>query len=116
MGGWFVDIFVEYIVRVFLHGVNLIRSRRWSIIKATVLSASCQPAGYGCTVAEVCYEYIVNGDRYGDMFGKPFIFSESGKDYASQFVKGMDFKVRVKPDDPTKSVPLWGSRLIAPLG
>jgi hypothetical protein len=61
-------------------------------------------------VSEVCYEYIVNGDKYADIFGKPFISPESGKDYASQFVKGVDFKVRVKPDDPTKSVPLWGSR------
>lgn len=108
MVGWYLDIFVEYIVRVFLHVVNLVRSRRWPIVKATVLSADCPRAGYGCTVATVYYEYVVNGEKYGNAFGKPFISHDSGQDYAARFVKGMDFKVRVKPNDAAKSVSLWG--------
>lgn len=107
MGGWYLDILVEYFFRIVFHAANLLRSRRWPIVKATVLSADCPPLQNGCTVATVYYEYLVNGEKYGDAFGKPFIFDESGKDYAAHFVKGRDFKVRVKPDDPTKSVPLW---------
>lgn len=107
MGGWFVDIFVEYLLRIVFHAANLLRSRRWPTVTATVLSADCPHAAYGCDVATVYYEYVVNGEKHGDTFGKPFISQESGKDYAANVVKGMHFKVRVKPDDPTKSVPLW---------
>jgi hypothetical protein len=106
MSGWFLDIFVEYIFRVFFRAVNLVRSRRWPIVKATVLNADCQPAAHGCTVATVYYEYVVNGEKFGDTFGKPFISSGSGKGYVTQFVKGMDFKVRVKPTDAARSVPV----------
>jgi len=107
MGGWFIDIFVEYIFRVFSHAMNLVRSRKWPIVKATVLSADCPHSLYGREVATVYYEYAINGEKYGDCFGKPFISEKSGKDYAALFVKGAQFKVRVKPNDPTKSVPLW---------
>ena len=109
MGGLVADIFVEYIFRICFHAANLLRSRRWPIVKATVLSADCPNASYGCTVATVYYEYVVKGEKYGDAFGKPFISHESGEVYAAQFVKGMDFKVRVKLDMPTESVPLWDS-------
>lgn len=61
---------------------------------------------YGCTVATVYYEYIVHGEKYGDTFEKPFILHESGAVYAGQFVKGADFKIRVKLDEPTTSIPL----------
>ena len=108
MGGLFVDIFVEYIFRIVFHATDLLRSRKWPIAKATVLSADCPSAAYGCDVATVYYEYLVNGGKYGDTFGKPFILRKSGKDYATQFVKGADFNIRVKPDDPSKSVALWG--------
>ena len=108
MGGWFADIFVEYLLRILFHAANLVRSRRWPTVTATVLSSDCPFTITGCTVATVYYEYVVNGEKYGDTFGKPFISQESGKDYAAQFAKEMPFKVRVKPDDPTKSVPLWG--------
>ena len=108
MGGLFIDIFVEYFFRVLFHGLNLARSRKWSIAKATVLSADCPLATYGCEVATVYYEYAVNGGKYGDSFGKPFISKKSGEDYAALFVKGAQFTVRVKPDDATKSISLWG--------
>lgn len=111
MGGWFVDIFVEYLFRIVFHAANLLRSRRWPIIEATVLSADCPHAAYGCEVATVYFQYVVNGEKYGDAFGKPFISHKSGEDYAAQFVKGRDCKVRLSPNDPTKSVPLWGSLL-----
>jgi hypothetical protein len=107
--GWFLDILVEYIFRIFFRAMNLVRSRRWPIVRATVLSADCRHLAYGCTVATVYYEYVVDGEKYGDTFGKPFISHESGEDYVAQFVKGMDFKVRVKPTDAATSVPLWGA-------
>jgi hypothetical protein len=111
--GWFVDIFVEYIFRVLFRAINLTRSRRWPVVIATVLSADCSKVGYGCTVVTVYYEYVVNDEKHGDTFDKPFISPESGEGYADQFAKGMPFKMRVKPDDATKSVPLRGDAALA---
>ena len=109
MGGLVADIFVECIFRISFHAANLLRSRRWPIVKATELTADCPNASYGCTVATVYYEYVVNGEKYGDAFGKRFILHESGENYAAQFVKGTEFKIRVKLHMPTKPVPLWDS-------
>jgi hypothetical protein len=104
MAGWFLDIFVEYLFRVFIRSVNLFRSRNWPVTRGTVLSADCPRASYGCTVATVYYDYIVGGKKYGDTFGKPFISHGSGQEYAAKFVKGMEFKLRFKQAKPSVSV------------
>jgi hypothetical protein len=114
MGAWFLDIFVEYLFRVFVRGIKLLRSRSWPVTMGTVLSADCPRALYGCTVATVYYEYIVNGEKYGAAFEKPFILYDTGKGYASLLVKGMDFKVRLKPADPSESVPSDGIKGFPP--
>jgi hypothetical protein len=88
-----------------VRAMKLFRSRNWPIVKATVLSAECPHASYGCTVATINYEYTINGEKYGAACEKPFILRDSVADYAAQFVKGMDLKVRVKPGNPTVSVP-----------
>jgi hypothetical protein len=105
MGGWFLDIFVEYLFRVSVRAVNLLRSRRWPVAKGTVLSADCPRALYGCTVVTVYYEYVVDGKKYGAAYEKPFIWHDSGAEYASQFAVGLELKVRMKPGDPSVSVP-----------
>lgn len=113
MSGWFADIFIEFIVRAFFRAIHLVRSRNWPVVTATVLSADCPKIGFGCTVVIVYYEYLINGQKFGDTFEKPFISSKSAEDYAGQLAKGTPFKVRVKPDDATKSVPLRGAAAAA---
>ncbi len=105
MAGWFIDIFVEYLFRVAVRAVPLVRSRDWPVMRATVLSAECPHAGYGCTVATVYYEYIVGGRKYGAAFEKPFIVQESGARFADGFVKGSELMVRVDPRDSAVTVP-----------
>src|SRR6266852_7653360 len=104
--GWFLNIFVEYLFRVFVRMINLVRSRSWPVVMGTVLSADCPRAVVGCTVATVYYEYVVEGEKYGTAYEKPFIWHDSGKEYADQFVKGVDFKLRLKPVQPSISVPV----------
>jgi hypothetical protein len=106
MAGWFLDIFIEYVFRMFVRAMKLLRSRSWPVVKATLLIAECPQAVYGCDVATVYYGYVVNGEKYGSAYDKPFISHDSGVGYCNQFVKGMDFKVRVKPDNPSVSVPI----------
>jgi len=45
-----------------------------------------------------------NGQKHADSFTKPFILDSSAKAYADQFARGMEFKIRVKPSDPSVSV------------
>jgi hypothetical protein len=104
MAGWFLDIFVEYLYRSFLRAIRLFRSRDWPVAIGTVLSADCPRASYGCTVATVYYEYIASGEKYGSAFEKPFVLHDSGQEYAAQFVKGMKFRVRFNPGNPSASV------------
>lgn len=105
MGGWFVDVFVEYLFRVSFRGMKLLRSRNWPVTKGTVISVDCPPASYGCAVATVYYEYFVDGDKYEAYYEKPFLSHGWGAAYAAHFVKGMDFKVRFKPEDHSISAP-----------
>jgi len=44
-----------------------------------VLSEECPRTGYGCTVATMYYEYIVDGKKYGQAFAKPVILPGSGE-------------------------------------
>jgi hypothetical protein len=105
MGGWFLDIFIEYLFRVIVRAMRLLRSRNWPAAVGIVLRAECPRSSYGCTVASVYYEYPIAGKSIGAAYEKPFISHDSGMEYAAQFVKGVEFKVRVKPGDPSTSVP-----------
>lgn len=104
MAGLVLNVFVEYFFRVLGRAISLLRSHGWPLQKGTALSARCQQASFGCTLADVDYEYVVDGVKYGDSYAKPFLWQESGVDYAESFVKGQEFKVRLKPGDPSVSV------------
>jgi hypothetical protein len=49
-------------------------------------------------------EYMVDGAKYAGCYEKPFLVRASGVAYAESFAKGEDFKVRLKPGDPSVSV------------
>jgi hypothetical protein len=91
-----VDILVEYIIRVAIRVAGLLWSGNWLSLKARLVEASCIKAGFGCTVARVNYEYIVDE--------KPFFFLTSGEIYVEDLAKVTQFQVRVKPDAPSESV------------
>ena len=76
-------------LRAFDSAMHLVPSRKWPIVRASVLSADCpQACGYRRAVVTVYYRYPVSGEKYDDTFEKPFIAPESAKDYAEQLVKG----------------------------
>jgi hypothetical protein len=83
-----MDTYIEYIIRVVIRAANLIRSRRWPTLKATVVNADCPEPEHGCTVATLHYEYVVSGDKYGNTFEKPFIEPESGVSMRRYLIKG----------------------------
>jgi len=111
MGGWFVDIFVEYLFRVMTRMLKGRGSRAWPVAKATVTSSSCPRAMYGCDVAAVYYTYRVDGELYTGTNEKPFISPSSGEEYIGRFAPGTEFSVRVKPQDPTVSIVREGDQI-----
>jgi hypothetical protein len=108
-----MDAYVAYFVRLVVRAANLIRGRRWPIVKATVVNAACPEPDWGCSVATLCYEYAVDGKKYVDTFEKPFIEHESGAEYVALFEKGgIGLKVHVKSSQPAKSVPAWDEPIV----
>ena len=105
MFGWFADVYIEYLFRVLFRAIRLLRSRDWPSVRATVLSAECPRADFGCTVATVYYEYMMDGRKYGAGFEKAFIVQESGERFAGAIVKGTDFAVRVDPRNSSVTIP-----------
>ena len=72
-----MEILIEYFFRVSVRAINVLRSHRWPLIKGTVLSAACPNASYGCTIANVNYEYTVDGASYAGCYEKPFLVRAS---------------------------------------
>jgi hypothetical protein len=79
----FLAFLVEYLFRVSVRAINLLRSHRWPLITGTVFSTACPNVSYGCTVANVDYEYMVDGAKYAGCYEKPFVVHASGVAYAS---------------------------------
>ncbi len=103
--GWFLDEYVEFLVRMLIRVIRLLRSRHWPVTTGRVVAADFPRATFGCDVATVCYEYVVDGGKHVGTYNKPFVSRDSGVEYAAQIIKGMDFKVRFKPGNPAVSVP-----------
>jgi hypothetical protein len=103
MGGWFIDIVVEYLYRVIARAIRTRGITHWRIVKAKVNDSTCPVATYGCHVAEVYYEYRVDGEIYTGADEKPFLFNYSGKDYIARFSPGTEINIRLKPSDPSIS-------------
>jgi hypothetical protein len=104
------DFFYEYVVKFSVWGsirvVNLVRSSRWPVAQASVLSVECPPApSTGCTVVTVIYEYPVGTEKYGGLFETPFWAYESAALVAEQLRRSRKIDVRVNPKKPDVSVP-----------
>jgi len=110
MGGWFVDIFVGYLVSLVRIIVRTRRSRRcssWRETTATIVGVSWQAQSWlPRPDAEIVYTYRIDGGFYGGVDRKPFYLESSAKNYASHFAKGDNLIVRVKPGQPEISMVL----------
>ena len=73
MGGLFVDIFVEWIVRMIAKLVNRVRSSSWPQVQGIVTAVRCERAGYGCHLADVHFDYEYQGAEFSGLHEEPFI-------------------------------------------
>jgi hypothetical protein len=104
MAGWILDIIVEYLVRVVMRIVQLLRSRPWPTATATVTSSSYVKAGFGCDIVNVSYKYRVNGESYAGVYKKPLFLGSFYRNYVTRFPSGTELIIRVKPGNPSISI------------
>jgi hypothetical protein len=102
--GFYLDVFVEYLIRVVARGIQLLRSRKWPFTLGLVTGSDLRPSGLGCCVVTLKYEYLVDSKIYNGTFKKPFIWTDSGKTFAAAHQQNSRFGIRVKPDEPAVSV------------
>ncbi len=104
MGGLVLDIYVEFIFRVIVRLFRARGSRSWPVVKAEVTATYHDPGGFGCAVANIAYQYKLNGELYAGTDANPFVSDSSAKDYLENYPTGSELLVRVKPGSPDFSV------------
>ncbi|MGA2847791.1 MAG: hypothetical protein ABSE46_02260 [Terracidiphilus sp.] len=106
MGGWFVDIFVEWLVRMIVKIVRRINSRSWPVVETIVTASVYSKAGYGCDTTDLHFDYSFDGQEYSGLHEEPFIMADLAKDFALDYPAGANIKVRLKPSRPYVTVAL----------
>jgi hypothetical protein len=100
--GFFTDIYIVYSARTFWRLVNLVRSHRWSKATAIILGVHVNDGLYESV--EVDYEYGFDVPMCASTFVKPFIFKSSARTYADHLKPGMEFRIRINPQNPKVSL------------
>lgn len=107
MGGWFLDVFVGYLItlyRIIARSARARRNKTWPEASAVVCGIRSESQPYmPRPVAEIVYTYRFEGGFYGGVDRKPFFLESSAKAHAGQFKRGDTLVIRVKPDEPETS-------------
>jgi hypothetical protein len=106
MGGWFADIFIEWLVRATVKIVRRIKSRSWPVVEATVTAAVYSHASYGCDTTDLHFDYSYEGLEYSGLHEEPFTMGASAKDFAQDYLVGAIIRLRLKPSRPEVTVAL----------
>lgn len=105
MGGLVLDVWVEYLVRVVMRLVQVLRSSSWPTVSGKVNAAVYhQQSGLGCNSVEIFYEYHLDGRVYTGSYKNPFIFPVLAERYVARFPNGTELVLRAKPGKPSISV------------
>ncbi|HSY93539.1 MAG TPA: hypothetical protein VK812_19425 [Candidatus Binatus sp.] len=102
--GFFLDIYVEYFIRIIFRFFKALGSHEWPLEAASITGTNYRPGGFGCAVAEIRYEYKLDGKLYTGVNGKPFVINRSAETYVEQYSPASQLRVRVKPGTPGLSV------------
>ncbi len=103
MGGFVIDIFLVYVLRVLVRAWKRTRTSSWELLTARVAEASCPMMPLGCPVAEIVYVYVVLGETYSGLASVPFIWQSSADLYVQQHPPGALISVRVSQLAPLES-------------
>jgi hypothetical protein len=103
MGGLVLDYFVVFFVKWVIRRIKIRGSDGWPAHSARVENTCCDSAYGEC---KVTYSYEIQGGKVTGSDTKPFVWSNSAKEYGKLFQKGRNVTIRTKPDNPEFSVML----------
>lgn len=102
--GFFIDIYVEFLISVMVSFFRSRRAKSWPIVNAEITRTQFRSGGFGCAVAEISYKYSVDGHPHTGTSTKPFLWDSSAKSYLESYAEGNALRVRVKPGAAGQSV------------
>ena len=109
---FFIDVFVEYLIRVLARFVKEIRTKSWPRVSAEVVSAESDSGVTALRLARVHFRYQVDGVVYEGSDTKPFFNLDYRDQHLRKHPPGTRMGVVVNPKDPTSSFlrnPFWFS-------
>ena len=106
MAGLVIDIYVAFIVRWIIIYWRKAWSRRWPTVTGTVVRCNLERPGYGCDYAVLQYKYKMNFERYHGSIKKPYLYENYAEAYIRHLPADSELRIRVDPNDPTRSVPV----------
>ena|SRR5947199_5656145 len=104
MIGWFLDIWVMYVLRALLRMWKRRGTSHWERRQAHVASIAFEPRVWGCDVVEIVYVYKIEGETYSATESVPFLWKSSAEDYIRRNPKDSMLHIRVNPSEPGVSV------------
>lgn len=104
MGGWFADIFIEWIVRMVAKSVRRVQNYAWPVVEGVITNAQCQQAHYGCQVADVHFDYAFESVECSSFHEEPFLLHDTGENWARCMRVGSKVPIRVNPKEPSQTV------------
>lgn len=102
--GLFIDIYVEYLIRVIIRLVRRWNAKSWTVVTAEITAASYRAGGIGCAVADIGYRYEIDDQVHIGTNSVPFIFSSSAREYVEHCSPNSQIVIRVKLGSPALSV------------
>jgi hypothetical protein len=107
--GLIIDVLIAFIIKRLLRMKRGWGSGNWELVKAKIENSSVGGGWvWNCPTAEVVYAYQFNGQTYHTEDTKPFFSDQSAKAYVECFKADDMVLVRVKADEPERSI-LWKS-------
>lgn len=103
MGGFVIDILVEFVARAILNSFRNFRSRSWPVVAGKVKTSKFIRAGYGCDLGEVRYSYRVGDHQYTGTYKEPFLIRGSGQGFIQSVTEHSQVPVSYDPANPAKS-------------
>src|SRR5271163_271102 len=94
--GLFADVYIGYVLRLFVYmfktlagGLRARGSASWQLANACLSSPGLADRGFwACPTAEITYTYRYNGELYSDIYERPFLLLNSATEYALRFRVG----------------------------
>jgi hypothetical protein len=105
LGGLIIDVLIAFGVKLLLRIKRGWGSGNWELVKAKIKRSSVGGGWvWNCPTTEIVYTYKFNGETYSIVDTKPFLLDESAKAYVEHFRTGDTRLVRVKAEEPERSI------------